>query len=157
TYLATHTEEGLYTSDVSKSAYAAGITLGTEFNKGVEDSTAGNALENWLKQKLGLNQNPGTTSTTPTKSTTKSISSGWSKTKKTVGETMEAKYKDQHEVNKTLQESAESEYEHWVTENQKSASADEVLAKNMEQSAKSIEFQTARVQIAKQKYDEMVS
>lgn len=157
TYLATHTAEGLYTSDVSKSAYAAGITLGTEFNKGVEDSTAGNALENWLKQKLGLNQNPGTTSTTPTKSTTKSSSSGSSKTKKTVAETIEEKYKDQLEANKTLQEIADSEYELWVTENQNSASADEVLAKKMEHSAKAIEVQTSRVQIARQKYDEMVS
>ena len=157
TYLATHTAEGLYTSDVSKSAYAAGITLGTEFNKGVEDSTAGNALENWLKQKLGLNQNPGTTSTTPTKSTTKSSSSGSSKTKKTVAETIEEKYKDQLEANKTLQEIADSEYELWVTENQNSASADEVLAKKMEHSAKAIEVQTSRVQIAQQKYDEMVS
>ena len=157
TYLATHTAEGLYTSDVSKSAYAAGITLGTEFNKGVEDSTAGNALENWLKQKLGLNQNPGTTSTTPTTSTTKSSSSGSSKTKKTVAETIEEKYKDQLEANKTLQEIADSEYELWVTENQNSASADEVLAKKMEHSAKAIEVQTSRVQIAQQKYDEMVS
>ena len=157
TYLATHTAEGLYTSDVSKSAYAAGITLGTEFNKGVEDSTAGNALENWLKQKLGLNKNPGTTSTTPTTSTTKSSSSGSSKTKKTVAETIEEKYKDQLEANKTLQEIADSEYELWVTENQNSASADEVLAKKMEHSAKAIEVQTSRVQIAQQKYDEMVS
>lgn len=157
TYLATHTAEGLYTSDVSKSAYAAGITLGTEFNKGVEDSTAGNALENWLKQKLGLDKNSGTTSTTPTKSTTKSSSSGSSKTKKTVAETIEEKYKDQLEVNKTLQEIADSEYELWVTENQNSASADEVLAKKMEHSAKAIEVQTSRVQIAQQKYDEMVS
>ena len=157
TYLATHTAEGLYTSDVSKSAYAAGITLGTEFNKGVEDSTAGNALENWLKQKLGLNQNSGTNSTTPTKSTTKSSSSGSSKTKKTVAETIEEKYKDQLEANKTLQEIADSEYELWVTENQNSASADEVLAKKMEHSAKAIEVQTSRVQIAQQKYDEMVS
>lgn len=157
TYLATHTAEGLYTSDVSKSAYAAGITLGTEFNKGVEDSTAGNALENWLKQKLGLNKNPGTTSTTPTTPTTKSSSSGSSKTKKTVAETIEEKYKDQLEANKTLQEIADSEYELWVTENQNSASADEVLAKKMEHSAKAIEVQTSRVQIAQQKYDEMVS
>ena len=157
TYLATHTAEGLYTSDVSKSAYAAGITLGTEFNKGVEDSTAGNALENWLKQKLGLDKNSGTTSTTPTKSTTKSSSSGSSKTKKTVAETIEEKYKDQLEANKTLQEIADSEYELWVTENQNSASADEVLAKKMEHSAKAIEVQTSRVQIAQQKYDEMVS
>lgn len=157
TYLATHTAEGLYTSDVSKSAYAAGITLGTEFNKGVEDSTAGNALENWLKQKLGLDKNSGTTSTTPTTSTTKSSSSGSSKTKKTVAETIEEKYKDQLEANKTLQEIADSEYELWVTENQNSASADEVLAKKMEHSAKAIEVQTSRVQIAQQKYDEMVS
>ena len=157
TYLATHTAEGLYTSDVSKSAYAAGITLGTEFNKGVEDSTAGNALENWLKQKLGLDKNSGTTSTTPTKSTTKSSSSGSSKTKKTVAETIEEKYKDQLEANKTLQEIADSEYELWVTENQNSVSADEVLAKKMEHSAKAIEVQTSRVQIAQQKYDEMVS
>lgn len=157
TYLATHTAEGLYTSDVSKSAYAAGITLGTEFNKGVEDSTAGNALENWLKQKLGLNKDSGTTSTTPTTPTTKSSSSGSSKTKKTVAETIEEKYKDQLEANKTLQEIADSEYELWVTENQNSASADEVLAKKMEHSAKSIEVQTSRVQIAQQKYDEMVS
>lgn len=157
TYLATHTAEGLYTSDVSKSAYAAGITLGTEFNKGVEDSTAGNALENWLKQKLGLDKNSGTTSTTPTKSTTKSSSSGSSKTKKTVAETIEEKYKDQLEANKTLQEIADSEYELWVTENQNSASADDVLAKKMEHSAKAIEVQTSRVQIAQQKYDEMVS
>lgn len=157
TYLATHTAEGLYTSDVSKSAYAAGITLGTEFNKGVEDSTAGNALENWLKQKLGLDKNSGTTSTTPTKSTTKSSSSGSSKTKKTVAETIEEKYKDQLEANKILQEIADSEYELWVTENQNSASADEVLAKKMEHSAKAIEVQTSRVQIAQQKYDEMVS
>ena len=140
-----------------RSAYAAGITLGTEFNKGVEDSTAGNALENWLKQKLGLNQNPGTTSTTPAKSTTKSSSSGSSKTKKTVAETIEEKYKDQLEANKTLQEIADSEYELWVTENQNSASADEVLAKKMEHSAKAIEVQTSRVQIVQQKYDEMVS
>ena len=157
TYLATHTAEGLYTSDVSKSAYAAGITLGTEFNKGVEDSTAGNALENWLKQKLGLDKNPGTTSTTPTTPTTKSSSSGSSKTKKTVAETIEEKYKDQLEANKTLQEIADSEYELWVTENQNSASADEALAKKMEHSAKAIEVQTSRVQIAQQKYDEMVS
>ena len=157
TYLATHTAEGLYTSDVSKSAYATGITLGTEFNKGVEDSTAGNALENWLKQKLGLDKNSGTTSTTPTTSTTKSSSSGSSKTKKTVAETIEEKYKDQLEANKTLQEIADSEYELWVTENQNSASADEVLAKKMEHSAKAIEVQTSRVQIAQQKYDEMVS
>jgi len=157
TYLATHTAEGLYTSDVSKSAYAAGITLGTEFNKGVEDSTAGNALENWLKQKLWLDKNSGTTSTTPTTSTTKSSSSSSSKTKKTVAETIEEKYKDQLEANKTLQEIADSEYELWVTENQNSASADEVLAKKMEHSAKAIEVQTSRVQIAQQKYDEMVS
>ena len=157
TYLATHTAEGLYTSDVSKSAYAAGITLGTEFNKGVEDSTAGNALENWLKQKLGLDKNSGTTSTTPTTSTTKSSSSSSSKTKKTVAETIEEKYKDQLEANKTLQEIADSEYELWVTENQNSASADEVLTKKMEHSAKAIEVQTSRVQIAQQKYDEMVS
>lgn len=157
TYLATHTAEGLYTSDVSKSAYAAGITLGTEFNKGVEDSTAGNALENWLKQKLWLDKNSGTTSTTPTTSTTKSSSSGSSKTKKTVAETIEEKYKDQLEANKTLQEIADSEYELWVTENQNSASADEVLAKKMEHSAKAIEVQTSRVQIVQQKYDEMVS
>ena len=156
TYLATHTAEGLYTSDVSKSAYAAGITLGTEFNKGVEDSTAGNALENWLKQKLGLDKNSGTTSTTPTKSTTKSSSSGSSKTKKTVAETIEEKYKDQLEANKTLQEIADAEYELWMTENQNGADANEILAKKLEHTQSEIATQTSRVEIAQAKYDDMV-
>ena len=157
TYLATHTAEGLYTSDVSKSAYAAGITLGTEFNKGVEDSTAGNALENWLKQKFGPNKDSGGTTATPTTTKPTTSSSGSSKAKKTVAETIEEKYKDQLEANKTLQEIADSEYELWVTENQNSVLADDVLAKKMEHSAKAIEVQTSRVQIAQQKYDEMVS
>ena len=148
-YLATHTLEGLSTDDYSKSAYAAGLTLGTEYKKGVDDATSGSELMNWLKNKLGLGSIGDNTTTTPKTPT-------GTKTKKTVAETIEEKYKDQLEANKTLQEVAESEYNLWMTENENSASSDEILAKKMEYTAKEIENQTARVAIAQKKYDEMV-
>lgn len=153
-YLATHTAEGLATSDASKSAYAAGITLGIDYEQGVKDSIGGSELLNWLKGKTGIGENTSTDApqTTPT---VKSSSGG--STKKTVAETVEEKYEDQLEANKTLQEIAESEYQLWLTENQNSVSTDELLARKMEYTAKEIENQTARVQLAQQKYDEMVS
>lgn len=155
TYLATHTAEGLYTSDVSKSAYAAGITLGIDYEQGVKDFIGGSELLNWLKGKTGIGEDTSTDTPRTTTPTVNSSSGG--STKKTVAETIEDKYKDQLEANKTLQEIAESEYELWVTENQNSVSADELLARKMEYTAKEIENQTARVQLAQQKYDEMVS
>lgn len=155
TYLATHTAEGLYTSDVSKSAYAAGITLGIDYEQGVKDFIGGSELLNWLKGKTGIGEDTSTDTPRTTTPTVKSSSGG--STKKTVAETVEEKYKDQLEANKTLQEIAESEYQLWLTENQNSVSADELLARKMEYTAKEIENQTARVQLAQQKYDEMVS
>ena len=152
-YLATHTLEGLATDDFEKSAYAAGLTLGTEYSKGVSDGASGNELSDWLKNKLGLGGNE-TKSNTPT--TSVGSGSSGSGTKKTVAETIEEKYKDQLEANKTLQDVAESEYQLWLTENENSVSSDELLAKKMEYTAKEIENQTARVAIAQQKYDEMV-
>lgn len=155
TYLATHTAEGLYTSDVSKSAYAAGITLGIDYEQGVKDFIGGSELLNWLKGKPGNGEDTSTDTPRTTTPTVNSSSGG--STKKTVAETIEEKYKDQLEANKTLQEIAESEYQLWLTENQNSVSADELLARKMEYTAKEIENQTARVQLAQQKYDEMVS
>lgn len=155
TYLATHTAEGLYTSDVSKSAYAAGITLGIDYEQGVKDFIGGSELLNWLKGKTGIGEDTSTDTPRTTTPTVNSSSGG--STKKTVAETIEEKYKDQLEANKTLQEIAESEYQLWLTENQNSVSADELLARKMEYTAKEIENQTARVQLAQQKYDEMVS
>lgn len=155
TYLATHTAEGLYTSDVSKSAYAAGITLGIDYEQGVKDFIGGSELLNWLKGKTGIGEDTSTDTPRTTTPTVNSSSGG--STKKTVAETIEDKYKDQLEANKTLQEIAESEYQLWLTENQNSVSADELLARKMEYTAKEIENQTARVQLAQQKYDEMVS
>lgn len=155
TYLATHTAEGLYTSDVSKSAYAAGITLGIDYEQGVKDFIGGSELLNWLKGKTGIGEDTSTDTPRTTTPTVNSSSGG--STKKTVAETIEDKYKDQLEANKTLQEIAESEYQLWLTEKQNSVSADELLARKMEYTAKEIENQTARVQLAQQKYDEMVS
>lgn len=154
-YLATHTAEGLATNDASKSAYAAGITLGIDYEQGVKDSIGGSELLNWLKGKTGIGEDTSTDTPRTTTPTVKSSSGG--STKKTVAETVEEKYKDQLEANKNLQEIAESEYQLWLTENQNSVSADELLARKMEYTAKEIENQTARVQLAQQKYDEMVS
>lgn len=154
-YLATHTAEGLATSDASKSAYAAGITLGIDYEQGVKDFIGGSELLNWLKGKTGIGEDTSTDTPRTTTPTVNSSSGG--STKKTVAETIEDKYKDQLEANKTLQEIAESEYQLWLTENQNSVSADELLARKMEYTAKEIENQTARVQLAQQKYDEMVS
>lgn len=154
-YLATHTAEGLATSDASKSAYAAGITLGIDYEQGVKDFIGGSELLNWLKGKTGIGEDTSTDTPRTTTPTVKSSSGG--STKKTVAETVEEKYKDQLEANKTLQEIAESEYQLWLTENQNSVSADELLARKMEYTAKEIENQTARVNLAQQKYDEMVS
>lgn len=154
-YLATHTLEGLATDEYNKSAYAAGLTLGTEYEKGVNDATSGTELLTWLKNKMGLGTENKSTTPTTSGTKTKKTPSG-TKTKKTVAETIEEKYKDQLEANKTLQEVAESEYNLWMTENENSVSSDEILAKKMEYTAKKIENQTARVAIAQQKYDEMV-
>ena len=78
-------------------------------------------------------------------------------TKKTVAQQIEEKYKTQLEANKTLREIMDQEYELWLTENQYSASNDELLAKKAENAAAEIANQTDRVAIAQAKYDEMVS
>lgn len=85
-----------------------------------------------------------------------SSSSSGSSTKKTPAELIEDKYKAQLDANKTLQEIADAEYELWMTENQNGADANEILAKKLEYTQSEIATQTSRVEIAQEKYDEMV-
>lgn len=88
---------------------------------------------------------------TSTGSTTKK-----SGTQKTVAQQITEKYKTQLEANKALREAMDSEYELWLTENQYSASEDELLAKKTENAAAEIANQTERVAIAEAKYSEFV-
>ena len=152
-YLATHTLDGLYTDNYAESAYAAGLTLGLEYQRGLDDGTSGDELQNWLSEKFkkpeeNENGNDGENNTT--------IKPSSSSTKKTPSEIIEDKYKDQLEANKTLKEIADAEYELWMTENQNGAAADEILAKNLEHVSENIELQTKRVELAQAKYNEIV-
>lgn len=80
-----------------------------------------------------------------------------SKTKKTLAQRIEEKYKTKLSANKALREAMDSEYELWQTENQYSADADTLLAKKTENAAAEIANQTDRVTIAQAKYDELYS
>lgn len=80
-----------------------------------------------------------------------------SKTKKTLAQQIEEKYKTKLSANKALREAMDSEYELWQTENQYSADADTLLAKKTENAAAEIANQTDRVAIAQAKYDELYS
>lgn len=80
-----------------------------------------------------------------------------SKTKKTLAQRIEEKYKTKLSANKALREAMDSEYELWQTENQYSADADTLLAKKTENAAAEIANQTDRVAIAQAKYDELYS
>ena len=156
-YLATHTLDGLYTDNYADSAYAAGLTLGLEYQRGLDDGTSGNELQNWLSKIFGKSDGDGDENggDGKNKPTTKPTSPG-SSTKKTPAELVEDKYKEQLEANKTLQEIADAEYELWMTENQNGADANEILAKKLEHTQSEIATQTSRVEIAQAKYDDMV-
>lgn len=154
-YLATHTLEGLYTDNYAESAYAAGLTLGLEYQRGLDDGTSGSELQDWLSKIFGKSEGneDGDKDKDKNNTTTKPTSSS---TKKTPAELIEDKYKEQLNANKTLQEIADAEYELWMTENQNGADANEILAKKLEYTQSEIATQTSRVEIAQAKYDEMV-
>ena len=152
-YLATHTLEGLYTDNYAESAYAAGLTLGLEYQRGLDDGTSGNELQNWLSKIFGKSEGNEDGDKDKNNTTTKLTSSS---IKKTPAEKVEEKYKEQLEANKTLQEIADAEYELWMTENQNGAEANEIIAKKLEHTEAAISAQTSRVEIAQAKYDEMV-
>lgn len=125
--------------------------IGSEIDKKRED----------LNTLLGDIADPITnpTGTNPTgsgKNKSKS-SSGSSGKQKTVAEQIEEAYKTKLAANKTLKETVDQEYELWQAENQYSASNEELTAKKAEHAAAEISAQAARVELAQQKYDDLVS
>ena len=86
---------------------------------------------------------------------TPTTTSGSSKTKKTVAETIAEKYEKELKANKYLQDAATKEKELWDATTGNAATAAEKSDKETEALAKQIELQTARVEIAQKQYDEL--
>lgn len=76
---------------------------------------------------------------------------------KTLAETIAEKYTKELKSNKYLQNAADKEYSLWEAGEGDTASIEELIEKKGETLAKSIELQTARVDIAQRQYDELVS
>lgn len=89
---------------------------------------------------------------TDTSSGKKSSSKG-----KTLAETIAEKYTKELKANKYLQNAADKEYSLWEAGEGDTASIEALIKKKGETLAKSIELQTARVDIAQRQYDELVS
>lgn len=76
---------------------------------------------------------------------------------KTLAETIADKYTKELKANKYLQNAADKEYSLWEAGEGDTASIEALIEKKGETLAKSIELQTARVDIAQRQYDELVS
>ena len=76
---------------------------------------------------------------------------------KTLAETIAEKYTKELKANKYLQNAADKEYSLWEAGEGDTASIEALIEKKGETLAKSIELQTARVDIAQRQYDELVS
>lgn len=76
---------------------------------------------------------------------------------KTLAETITEKYTKELKSNKYLQNAADKEYSLWEAGEGSTASIEALIEKKGETLAKSIELQTARVDIAQRQYDELVS
>lgn len=76
---------------------------------------------------------------------------------KTLAETIAEKYTKELKANKYLQNAADKEYSLWEAGEGSTASIEALIEKKGETLAKSIELQTARVDIAQRQYDELVS
>lgn len=76
---------------------------------------------------------------------------------KTLAETIAEKYTKELKSNKYLQNAADKEYSLWEAGEGDTASIEALIEKKGETLAKSIELQTARVDIAQRQYDELVS
>ena len=76
---------------------------------------------------------------------------------KTLAETIADKYTKELKANKYLQNAADKEYSLWEAGEGDTASIEALIQKKGETLAKSIELQTARVDIAQRQYDELVS
>lgn len=76
---------------------------------------------------------------------------------KTLAETIADKYTKELKANKYLQNVADKEYSLWEAGEGDTASIEALIQKKGETLAKSIELQTARVDIAQRQYDELVS
>lgn len=76
---------------------------------------------------------------------------------KTLAETIAEKYTKELKANKYLQNAADKEYSLWEAGEGNTASIEALIQKKGETLAKSIELQTARVDIAQRQYDELVS
>nr|UWG14554.1 MAG: hypothetical protein [Bacteriophage sp.] len=76
---------------------------------------------------------------------------------KTLAETIADKYTKELKANKYLQNVADKEYNLWEAGEGNTASIEALIQKKGETLAKSIELQTARVDIAQRQYDELVS
>lgn len=76
---------------------------------------------------------------------------------KTLAENIAEKYTKELKANKYLQNAADKEYSLWEAEEGNTASIEALIEKKGETLAKSIELQTARVDIAQRQYDELVS
>lgn len=76
---------------------------------------------------------------------------------KTLAETIADKYTKELKANKYLQNAADKEYSLWEAGEGDTASIEALIEKKGETLAKSIELQTARVNIAQRQYDELVS
>lgn len=96
----------------------------------------------------------------PDDSTGASIASSGKKSSskgKTLAETIADKYTKEFKANKYLQNAADKEYSLWEAGEGSTASVEALIEKKGETLAKSIELQTARVDIAQRQYDELVS
>lgn len=76
---------------------------------------------------------------------------------KTLAEAIAEKYTKELKSNKYLQNAADKEYSLWEAGEGDTASIEALIQKKGETLAKSIELQTARVDIAQRQYDELVS
>lgn len=76
---------------------------------------------------------------------------------KTLAETIADKYTKELKANKYFQNAADKEYSLWEAGEGDTASIEALIEKKGETLAKSIELQTARVDIAQRQYDELVS
>lgn len=76
---------------------------------------------------------------------------------KTLAETIAEKYTKELKANKYLQNAADKEYSLWEAGEGNTASIEALIQKKGETLAKSIELQTARVDITQRQYDELVS
>lgn len=76
---------------------------------------------------------------------------------KTLAEQVAEKYTKELKANKYLQNAAEKEYSLWEASEGDTASIEALIEKKGETLAKSIELQTARVDIAQRQYDELLA